>query len=88
MRELLDRIEDAKTGKILVSSMYNEIPDYIKRIAHEITETYDPRAGFKYHQNTKWLSVHPIFFAFSFISAANFSADPATCSAIAYAQSL
>ena len=53
MRELLDRIEDAKTGKILVSSMYNEIPDYIKRIAHEITETYDPRAGFKYHQNTQ-----------------------------------
>lgn len=53
MRQLLDRVEDSATGKVLVKSMYSEVPAHIEAMAKEIVQTYDPRKDFKYNGQTQ-----------------------------------
>ncbi len=53
MRSLLDRIENAENGEVLVKSMHSVIPDYIRKMASDIAKDYDPRRSFKFHGNTE-----------------------------------
>ncbi len=53
MRALLDRLEDSRTGEVLIKSMHSPIPGYILDMAKDISAEYDPRTGFKYHAGTQ-----------------------------------
>lgn len=52
MRILLDRLENAETGEVLIPSMYSEIPEEYIQGAHKLAETFDPRQAFSYEGDT------------------------------------